>query len=259
MAFTKLSSSLIASSVWNEPDNVRIVWITMLAMADQNGDVKSSLPGLAHLARKTLEETKSALAVLSAPDPHSGRKELNGRRVTEIEGGWNLVTHPYYRELGMSDEMKRYWREKQREHRLSLTVKDSKRQSKMSCSVSVPASVNGEGDLKGKGKPSLIPTAEDIYQAYPRHESKPDAIRAIDKAIRAGFGRAFLLERTIAYAKTQPPRSRFTPLPATWFNAQRFNDDPQEWERDEGKPSNRPKKPWEVAKARPKYDDLYPT
>ncbi len=112
------------------------------------------------------------------------------------------------------------------------------------------ASTNGES-------PNLVPTNEDIYQAYPRHESKLDAFQAIDKAIRKGFGRAFLLERTLAYAKTQPARSKFTPLPASWFNAQRFNDDPSEWDREDGKTS-KPKKPWD---ARPKsqFGDLYQT
>jgi hypothetical protein len=156
--FTKLSSSLIASSVWNEPDKVRIVWITMLAMADQNGDVKASIVGLAHQARESLSDTENALAVLASPDPHSGRKEQEGRRVTEIEGGWHLVTHKFYRELGMSEEMKAYWREKQREHRLSKTVNDSQGESRMSCSVlgNGNASVSEEkGIVKGKGRPTL--------------------------------------------------------------------------------------------------------
>jgi hypothetical protein len=63
-------------------------------------------------------------------------------------------------------------------------------------------------------------------------------LQAIEKAIRKGFGAAFLLERTMAYAKTQPPRSRFTPHPATWFNAEQFNDDPKEWTR-----TDKPTKP----------------
>jgi hypothetical protein len=79
-----------------------------------------------------------------------------------------------------------------------------------------------------EGSPSLVPTAEDIYSAYPRKTDKPAALRAINKALRR-HGAAYLLERTIAYAKTQVPITRFTPHPATWFNGCRFDDDPKEW------------------------------
>jgi len=92
-------------------------------------------------------------------------------------------------------------------------------------------SVQEEGN--GEKPPNLVPTCEDVYNAYPRHEARPEALKAIARAIGKGFGAATLLERTMAYAKTQPPRSQFTPLPATWFNQERFNDDPQEWTRRE--------------------------
>ena len=33
MSFVKLYGSIIHSSIWSEPDHVRIVWLTMLAMS----------------------------------------------------------------------------------------------------------------------------------------------------------------------------------------------------------------------------------
>jgi hypothetical protein len=47
VTFTKLFSSITESTVWDEPDRVRLVWITMLAMADKHGRVWASVPGLA--------------------------------------------------------------------------------------------------------------------------------------------------------------------------------------------------------------------
>lgn len=130
--FSKLHSSLTASSLWNEPDKTRIVFITMLSMADSNGDVKASVVGLAHQARESLADTQTALKTLLAPDPHSGRKEMEGRRIVEIEGGWHLVTHEFYRELGMSEETKRYWRERKRalREKKSKNVSDKSRKSR---------------------------------------------------------------------------------------------------------------------------------
>lgn len=86
---------------------------------------------------------------------------------------------------------------------------------------------NRKGECEGDSS-APVPTPEDIYRVYPRKVARPDAIRAIRKATLK-HGSAYLLERTIAYAKTQMPNDRFTPHPATWFNAERFNDDPATW------------------------------
>lgn len=124
--YTKLSASLVASSIWNEPDDVRIVWITLLALADAEGNVRASVVGLAHLARKTSAETREALKTLAAPDPESNCQDEEGRRITPIEGGWHLVTHSLYRTLGMSEENKQYWKDQKRKQRsVSKNVPDS--------------------------------------------------------------------------------------------------------------------------------------
>ncbi len=127
----------------------------MLSMADSHGDVKASIVGLAHMAHKSLSETQAALTVLSAPDPNSGRKEEEGRRITDIEGGWHLVTHGFYRELGMSEDTKKYWREKKRKQRMSKTVKDSPSKSRSLASVHASASGSDSGkkeESEGKRK-----------------------------------------------------------------------------------------------------------
>ncbi len=83
---------------------------------------------------------------------------------------------------------------------------------------------------------------EDIYNAYPRKTAKPTAMRAIDKALRkSGLAPAELLKRTQTYAiavAKWSDEARFTregtdtvPHPATWFNQQRYNDAPAEWEK----------------------------
>ena len=229
----------------------------MLAMSDASGMVEASLPGLARQARKTKPQTLKALSVLQSPDADSKNPDHEGRRVAKVEGGWLILNYSLYRaqqELSQEPEaiatrerVQRYRdrKRKAKEQALhpvtgnaSVTLQPLPTVTGVtSASACVPASACTKEE-DSKEKPNLVPTASDIYQAYPRHEAKVPALSAIEKAIRKGFGRAFLLERTIAYAKTQPPRSRFTPLPASWFNAERFNDDPKEWVREE-----RPAKP----------------
>ena len=53
VTFTKLFSSITASTVWVEDSDTRVVWITLLAMADKKGRVWGSVPnhGIASIAK----------------------------------------------------------------------------------------------------------------------------------------------------------------------------------------------------------------
>ncbi len=95
--FTKLFGSIVNSTIWREPKEVKIVWITMLALSNREGVVESSLPGLADAARVTIEECVESLRVLMSPDPYSRTKAHDGRRVQEVEGGWFILNHAKYR------------------------------------------------------------------------------------------------------------------------------------------------------------------
>lgn len=89
--------------------------------------------------------------------------------------------------------------------------------------------------------------SEVIYQAYPRHVAKQDAIKAIGKALillrkrgKAPTGHStwgdWLLDRVKAYATARraitdadPDENTLTPHPATWMNQGRYDDDPDQW------------------------------
>jgi CTP-dependent riboflavin kinase len=89
--YTKLFGSIVASTIWSEDDQTRIIWITMLAMKNQHGEVEASIPGLAKFAHVSIESTEKALAKLMAPDQYSRTKEFEGRRIEEIDGGWLVL------------------------------------------------------------------------------------------------------------------------------------------------------------------------
>lgn len=80
--------------------------------------------------------------------------------------------------------------------------------------------------------------AEAIYAEYPLKVGRPVALRAIKKQL-ARFPFEELLAKTKAYAEARAGDKEFVPHPSTWFNQQRFNDDPSTWTRSEpaqGKP-----------------------
>lgn len=99
VGYTKLFSSITDSTVWREPDRTRLVWITMLAMADADGYVAASVPGLADRARVPLGDCLTALDAFRAPDEWSRTKEYEGRRIMDVDGGWQLLNHGKYRAI----------------------------------------------------------------------------------------------------------------------------------------------------------------
>lgn len=111
ITFTKLFSSITASTVWCEDPETKIVWITMLAMADKNGRVWGSIPGIAGIARVTVEGCRTAIGKFLGPDPDSRTKEHEGRRIEPIDGGWRLLNYDKYRSLRDEEERKEYKRE----------------------------------------------------------------------------------------------------------------------------------------------------
>lgn len=117
--YTKLFSSITESTIWSEPDYVRVLWITMLSKADQHGRVWASIPGLAHLARISNELCEEALNKLLSPDPYSRTPDHEGRRIEKIDGGWRLLNHGKYREIKDSEDLKEKARLRKQKQRMS--------------------------------------------------------------------------------------------------------------------------------------------
>lgn len=97
-----------------QPDHIRLVWLTMLALADWNGVVQASLPGLAHVARVPLNRTQEAVDVLSSPDPYSRTPDHEGRRIEPVPGGWRILNYAKYRGEGGRQEYERLRKAAQR-------------------------------------------------------------------------------------------------------------------------------------------------
>ena len=117
MAFIKLFGSILASTVWELDTETRVVWITMLAMADQYGHVPASIPGLATIARVEIGAVERAIAILSSPDKYSRNQENDGRRIGKVDGGWNILNHGHYRHLESLEDRREKDRNRQQRHR----------------------------------------------------------------------------------------------------------------------------------------------
>lgn len=169
--FTKLFSSITASTVWMEPSGTRLVWITMLANCDRKGRVFASMPGLAHLSRVSLDEAEVAIRTFLAPDPHSRTPDNEGRRVREIDGGWELLNYAKYRSIRDEETI----REAKAEHM-------RRKRSESGSDSSTSSTVDRDGSKQKqkqkqkqeKQEPPVVPLKGD---APPRGVSRETSVR----------------------------------------------------------------------------------
>lgn len=117
MAFVKLDQGILLSSIWSEAPEVRVVWITLLALADQNGMVAASATGIAKMAGMPLDTVCSALELFQAPDPHSRTPDDEGRRLARVDGGYVLLNYAKYRDAKDIETRREQVREAVRRHR----------------------------------------------------------------------------------------------------------------------------------------------
>lgn len=249
MSYSKLHSSLVNSSLWTEPDAVRLLFITLLAMCDRDGVVYGSRLGLSRIAHISVDEIEEAWETLLDADPESSDRmrapENEGRRIEEVSGGFRLLNFEYYRGLRNDDERREQNREAQA--RFKAKVSQSKpRKSKVIHDKPQKAHAEAESDTEAeKTPPPIAPpaspgerapkiSAESIYSAYPKKTGKQEALKHIASAMKTTSPQT-LLEKTMAYAAvvaTWPETDKvFVPDPERWYKKGRWEDDPATWIR----------------------------
>jgi hypothetical protein len=115
--YTKLHSSILTSTVWCEDMPTRIVWITMLALAEADGLVDATVPGLANLARVPIEDVRRAIELFLSPDPDSRDQAFGGRRIERVGGVFRLLNYEKYRYKDSPDHKREVEAARQRRHR----------------------------------------------------------------------------------------------------------------------------------------------
>ena len=96
--YSKLDCGMLHSSVWQEPHDVRVAWITMLLLTDYHGRVYAAIPALAMHNAVSVARMEEIIQIFMSPDPYSKSKDYDGRRIAEIDGGWQVINYPKYRD-----------------------------------------------------------------------------------------------------------------------------------------------------------------
>lgn len=174
VTFTKLFASITESTVWCEPDTTRLCWITMLAMADAQGRVWGSIPGLANRARVSVDAARTAIKTFLAPDPDSRTDVAEGRRIEVMDGGWKLINHAKYRALRDEESAKeakrKYAAKKRAEEKAAADAASKEVDKKVDNNIYSRSESNGVEHCRDN--------AEAEAEAE-KEESKPKSIVAI--------------------------------------------------------------------------------
>lgn len=117
MGYTKLFQEILASSLWDQDDTTRLVWITVLALKDRKHFVRGTPTYLARMARVPVTACERALSILENPDSSSNSQVDEGRRLRVAAGGWFVVNGEYYQKKLSKEERATYKAEKMREYR----------------------------------------------------------------------------------------------------------------------------------------------
>lgn len=142
--WTPVWSMIVDSSLWEEPDYVCKVFLTMLAIKDHDHIVRLDPYKLAKKSHKTEQEVIDALKVLSSPDTRRlSPQEFEGRRIEKVEDGWLMLNGEKYRRMMSRIQRREYQAEWQRGYR------DRQKQAGEQAQTSPPtdSKLIGEGPL----------------------------------------------------------------------------------------------------------------
>jgi hypothetical protein len=179
--FAKLHNSLLTSTIWREDPPTKVCWVTLLALADRDGVVEATIPGLAAIANISIEETESAIQKFLSPDKYSRTSDNEGRRIEVIDGGWRLINYEKYREKMSPEDMrerdrlrKQRYRDRQKQECPASdgTERDNSEMSAKS-DIQIQKQIQ-----KQKDKPSL---SENSASLPVRYDADFDGLAAFEK------------------------------------------------------------------------------
>lgn len=98
--YNKLFTKILDSTIWLENDATRLVWITFLAVMDEDGFAAlSSVGNVASRARVSPEDAEAAIRTLEGPDKLGLQQENQGKRIERVPYGWVVLNSKKYREF----------------------------------------------------------------------------------------------------------------------------------------------------------------
>lgn len=176
---------ILYSTIWQEADHTRLVWITMLALKDERHQVMASVPGLAKAANVTREQCEEALRKFLSPDPDSRSQDFEGRRIEKVDGGWWILNGEKFQRRQSLEEKKEHNAEYMRKYRKSKQNNEFVNNNVMDVRKSNECNESG---LPDQNRPEQTRTKQNTIKNNTPTSNDPDVIEVFD-AFRNSWGR----------------------------------------------------------------------
>lgn len=221
--YAKLFSRITESSLMEEEIDIRYTFVMLLAIADPKGYVIGTDVAIARRLNMDVDHFRQCIGELMKPDPDSNSKEEEGRRVvvSDWERGYRCVNYMTYRNAKDEDHRREYMKEYMRKYRGGKQDVNTGKHSLVQAAASASASVSSQRESRER-------EFKLFWDAYPKHKAKQDAVKAFAKLKEDDRIEDLLVaiqwqKQTKDWLKDG---GQFIPLPASWLNARRWEDEP---------------------------------
>ena len=204
-----------------KPDII-LVFINLLTHADEDGIVDRHWQTIVDETGLDMDRTKTALAILEAPDPESRTSTQKGRRIMRISPertwGWQIVNYKFYRSLRTEEERREYMREYMANYRRKQNVNIGKQTLTMLANTDTDTDTDTDKNILSDRYRTEFELA---WKEYPDKSGKEKAWKAYKLAKPALINVLNGLKRYVAYVQ-QRRKTDFADLKiqngSTWFN-----------------------------------------
>ena len=233
--FVMLWGDMLASSIIEEDVHVKWAFVVCLLLCDADGEFRSTPGYLARSAGMSLEDAEDALKVLSSPDGYSTSKEEEGRRLISTGSNqWRVVNYGSYRQRYMKEKALARDRQRKRDERGRVRTdsdkvgQDGTGSDPCTCtSTCTCTSKKKDGECEGKEKQKGAIPFEEFWTPMIRKEGKKKA-KSAWRNLTVKDQRAAMAVLPDHLVRWSGKELRYIPLPATWINGRRWEDELKE-------------------------------
>lgn len=103
--YVKLFQQILDSTINDALLSRRWTWITLLLLADQDGNFTATPQAIARRANLSVDDVSDALDYLQQPDPTSTSPDDAGRRLIQVSSNcWHIVNYAKYRLIATAED-----------------------------------------------------------------------------------------------------------------------------------------------------------
>jgi len=208
-----------------------------IILANKDGIVDMTPTAISRRTGIPIEHIKAGIEILESDDPHSRTADHNGKRIILLDDerlwGWYIVNHQKYREIRDEEDRKEYMRNYMRERREKEKSEENqqcckqKKLTKVNSKQSLAKLANTDTDTDTDTDTNTLEEFDSFWQHYPKKKNKGQGRKAWLK-LSPDKPLVKEIHQAIEVAKEsddwQKDRGKYIPHPATWLNAEGWED-----------------------------------